>query len=251
MLKVENLTVRYGAFTVFENVSLSAEKQEIVGLIGPNGAGKTTLFNAISSFVQSASGKVFLDQKPITGKTPFQLRHLGITRTFQQVNLFEEYSIEENVRMAILPDNLAQRFVFSKNQNEQVRRTLVFSGLYENKDMILKDLPFGLRRIIQLAVASATQPKVLLLDEPAAGLNYQELLGLKRMILKIRQRYHCAVVLIDHNMDFVMDLVERIYVLADQQIIAEGLPAEIKANPLVLKAYLGEDALDGQEDSDA
>ncbi len=240
MLKVENLTISFGGFCVFKDVNLTLIKEKITGLIGPNGAGKTTLFNAISGFVKPKKGKIEVDGIDITTKPIYERRHLGIVRTFQQVKLFENHTVEENLLMALKPQKLKDYFIIDHNSKVKVKRILLFSNLLKYQHIKLKNLPFGIRRFVQVAIAILCKPTYLLLDEPAAGLNYSEQEKLSRLILKTIQKFKCGIIIVDHNMDFIMNLVDDIYVLANKKILAYGKPCEITHNREVIKVYLGE-----------
>jgi len=239
-LRIDNLTVRFGGYTVFEKISFEIQKGETIGLIGPNGAGKTTVFNAVSGLVIPREGDIFVGGISLKKKKQEDRIRLGIARTFQQVQLFPEYTLEENLLMSCRPDHFLKFFYYAAAEKEKVRSMLLFSHFYEDRHKKLKDMPFGIRRLIQVTCSAIAEPSFLLLDEPGAGLNFQEIERLNRLLLKIQQRFGTGILMIDHNMDLVMGISEKIHVLADQKILATGTPQEIRSNELVLKAYLGD-----------
>jgi branched-chain amino acid transport system ATP-binding protein len=241
--------MQFGGLTAVSEFTVHVDKGEIVGLIGPNGAGKTTIFNVITGIYVPTSGEIFLEEKNISGKKPHVITAAGIARTFQNIRLFGKMSVLENVMAACwlrekpnlfesvlhLPGYLAKE----KRSREFAREMLQTVGLLENAEDISVSLPYGKQRRLEIVRALATEPKLLLLDEPAAGMNPRESLELMDFIRLIREQYHIAVFLIEHHMQVAMGLCERLYVLDYGLTIAEGPPAEIKRNKKVIDAYLG------------
>lgn len=255
ILSVKNLTKNFGGLCANSNINMEVEKDELVGLIGPNGAGKTTLFNMLTGVYEPSEGEIIIDfdgsEKQIGGKKPYIITRLGIARTFQNIRLFKELSVLDNVKIAMHKDvkyNVAQAiFRTPKYFKEEARiqkeatRILGILKLDDKKDEIASNLPYGEQRRLEIARALATNPKLLFLDEPAAGMNPQETLELTELIRFIKKEFQISVVLIEHDMSLVMNLCERIYVLDYGKMIASGKPQEIANNPRVIEAYLGEE----------
>jgi len=249
LLECLNVTKRFFGFTALDNVSLQINKGELVGLIGPNGSGKTTLFNCITGFLSPENGDIVFNGKKITGWAPFKIALSGITRTFQIVRLFREMSVIDNTIMALQQYQSESVFksVFrfpSARKKESVAREralelLEFLGLTHLKDEKAKNLSYGQQKLLSLAMALMPKPSILLLDEPAAYVNPTLTNKIKKYIKMLNQQGQ-TIFLIEHNMNVVMDLCERIIVLSAGQKIAEGTPAEIKDNPRVIDAYFGE-----------
>jgi len=234
MLEVKNVSMHFGGLAAVSNASFEIKKGEILGLIGPNGAGKTTLFNVINGFYNPTKGEVLYNGKRISGLKPHKICERGLARTFQIVKPLQRMSVLDNV--------IASAFLRSKNKSEAraiAEETLKFTGLYEDRDVISKGLPLGKRKRLEIARALATKPDMLLLDESCAGLNPSELNESIDIIKKIRDR-GITILIIEHHMKVIMSISDRIVVLSYGEKIAEGTPAEISNNQLVIEAYLGE-----------
>jgi branched-chain amino acid transport system ATP-binding protein len=235
-------------------VSIRVEDHKITALIGPNGAGKTTLFNCISGVYVPASGEVILDGVHLEGKMGYQINKAGIARTYQVINLFWKMSVIENVLVGMhsrLKSNFWDCILHTKKKREEEKRILAkahewleFVGLDQYAHAPAGSLSYGKQRLLEIIRGLASDPKVILLDEPAAGMNPQETAELMKLISFIRKEFHLTILLIEHDMHLVMGICERIAVLDYGRSIAEGLPEEIKRNPAVIKAYLGEEALE-------
>lgn len=249
LLEVSGLTKKYKGLTAVSDYSLNMKQGEIRGLIGPNGAGKTTTFNLLTSMVQSTSGTIQLDGKNITGMRPDEIAQLGICRTFQNIRLFKELTVLENVLITVqikkkynLLSALLSLPSFLKEEKQltgQALGLLDTMGLLYAKDQKARSLPYGEQRKLEIARALGVKPRLLLLDEPAAGMNPRESIELMELIRGLRERYNLTILLIEHDMHFVMNLCERIQVLNYGKLIAEGTAEEVRNNPEVISAYLG------------
>ena len=271
VLHIENITMQFGGVVAVNNLNLDVNKGEIIALIGPNGAGKTTAFNCVTGVYEPTNGKIdfmgetIVENHPqgkmkkiyagenmgmydkVVSLTPDVITGKGIARTFQNIRLFSKLSVFENVIIA--KHMRAKQNFFSaalhlngaeeKRMREETMALLEEQGLDKYKDDVAGSLPYGIQRRLEIARALATEPKLLLLDEPAAGMNPQETLELADFIVEIRKKYDLSVFLVEHHMDLVMNISDRIYVLDFGKLIAEGVPSEIQNNVKVIDAYLG------------
>ena len=247
ILECIDLGVTFGGLKAVDNFNIAIGRTEIAGLIGPNGAGKTTIFNLLTKVYQPTHGTILLDGKDIHGMTTTQVNRAGIARTFQNIRLFSKLSVFENVLIAkhMLRTSNVFSATFRLNakeeaqQREEVLELLKIVGLDDVREELATSLPYGKQRRLEIARALATNPKLLLLDEPAAGMNPQETMELAAFIREIRDGFHKTVLLIEHHMDLVMDIADRIYVIDFGKLIASGTPEEIQNNQRVIDAYLG------------
>lgn len=253
LLKVDDVSMVFGGLRAVSNLSMHIDEGELIGLIGPNGAGKTTAFNMITGVYTPTEGKVYFNGQQSSGKKSYQVTQMGMARTFQNIRLFSELSVIDNVKIAYnmhVTYNLADAIVrdgkyLSEEEfiTQKALDLLKIFHLEEEAHEVAKNLPYGKQRRLEIARALATEPKLLLLDEPAAGMNPQETKELMEMIRWIRKEFNLSILLIEHDMGLVMGVCERIYVLEYGMKIAEGTPEEIKHNTRVIEAYLGEEVI--------
>ncbi len=251
VLKTDNITMRFGGLTAVSEFNLDMKEGEIVGLIGPNGAGKTTCFNMITGVYRPTEGSVQCMGIDITGKKPHEITKLGIARTFQNIRLFKDLSVLDNVLVAghmRLNSNLFSSIVrtpdYVRKENAMYEKSMALLkevGLEKEADEVSTSLPYGKQRRLEIARALATEPKILLLDEPAAGMNPQESIELMEFIHDVRDKFKVSILMIEHHMQVIMGVCEKIYVLDYGVTIAQGNPREIQNNQKVIEAYLGVD----------
>lgn len=273
VLQIDKMTMQFGGVVAVNGLSMHIDRDEIVALIGPNGAGKTTAFNCVTGVYKPTNGQVRFDGKLIVsnhpqgkmkalykgrdeGKytelvetTPDRITKLGLARTFQNIRLFKTQTVFENVLIATHLHRTSNLFTATLRLNhreekalrEEALHLLEVVGLQDERDELATSLPYGRQRRLEIARALATRPRLLLLDEPAAGMNPQETEALAQFILEIKQRFGLTIFLIEHHMDLVMDISQRIYVIDFGRLIASGSPAEVQDNPDVITAYLGVD----------
>ena len=249
VLEARHLGIEFGGLKAVDDFNLTIGKTEIAGLIGPNGAGKTTVFNLLTKVYEPTSGAVLINGKDLHGMSIVQASRLGIARTFQNIRLFDKMTVEENVRIGLHNQikydmftgilRLPRYWKQEKRQHERAMELLDIFGMQDLADEQAGSLPYGAQRRLEIVRALATEPKLLLLDEPAAGMNPHETEELMENIAKIRDRFQIAILLIEHDMSLVMGVCEGICVLNFGRIIAKGTADEIQANPAVIEAYLG------------
>lgn len=250
MLDVKNLSISFGGLKAVDDFSITIEKGQLYGLIGPNGAGKTTIFNLLTGVYKPDGGRILLDGKDITGHKAIQINQAGIARTFQNIRLFKELSVLDNVKVGLHNHHkystlsgilrLPSYYKVEKEMDERAMELLKVFDLDKEFDYKASNLPYGKQRKLEIARALATEPKLLLLDEPAAGMNPNETAELMKTIRFVREHFDMTVLLIEHDMKLVSGICERLTVLNFGHMLAEGPTSEVLSNPEVIKAYLGE-----------
>lgn len=251
LLDLDNVFIVFGGLRAVSNLSMHIDEHELIGLIGPNGAGKTTAFNLITGVYVPTEGDITFNGVRINGKKSYQVTQLGMARTFQNIRLFSELPVIDNVKIAYhmhigynLPEAIFRTRKYVQEENEVTKKAMELLTIFHLEDHaydLAKNLPYGAQRRLEIARALATEPKLLLLDEPAAGMNPQETKELMEMIRWLRDHFHLAILLIEHDMGLVMGVCQRIYVLEYGLCIASGTPDEIRRNKRVIEAYLGEE----------
>lgn len=253
MLQTKNLSISFGGLKAVDDVNITINKKELYGLIGPNGAGKTTIFNLLTGVYQPTAGKFFLDGEDLTGKKQEMINRKGIARTFQNIRLFNNMTVISNVMVGLHNDpkyksnpftsmlRLPEHFAAEKKMRERAKELLDIFGLKEERNSLACNLPYGKQRKLEIARAMATNPKLLLLDEPAAGMNPQETAELMDTIKFINKEFDMTILLIEHDMKLVAGICEKLTVLNFGQVLAQGETTEVLNNPEVITAYIGED----------
>jgi branched-chain amino acid transport system ATP-binding protein len=243
ILQTRDLSKSFGALAAVQDVSLAIEAGSLHSIIGPNGAGKTTLFNLLTGTFPPTSGRILLDRQDVTGTPAHRIAHLGLSRSFQRTNVFPAFSLLQNVWIAAFATGRSWKGLLFRSTdrypeaNERARQALSDVGLEKKAHQLAREISHGEQRQLELAIALAAQPRVLLLDEPAAGLSPEETRRMVALVRSLKGRY--TIVLIEHKMDIIMSVSDRISVMHFGRLIAEGAPAEIQRNPEVRRAYLG------------
>lgn len=250
LLEVKNLSISFGGLKAVDNFHINIEKGQLYGLIGPNGAGKTTIFNLLTGVYKPNAGSIVLDDVNITGKSTIEINQAGIARTFQNIRLFKDMSVLDNVKAGLHNHHkystvegifrLPRYFKIEKEMDEEVMNLLKVFDLDKECDFKASNLPYGKQRKLEIARALATEPKLLLLDEPAAGMNPNETAELMDTIRFVRDNFNMTVLLIEHDMKLVSGICEKLTVLNFGQVLREGATSDVLHDPEVIKAYLGE-----------
>lgn len=250
LLEVNNLSISFGGLRAVDNFNISIEKGKLYGLIGPNGAGKTTVFNLLTGVYKPNEGIITLDGKNITGKKTIEVNRAGIARTFQNIRLFKDLSVIDNVKIGLHNHNsyatifgilrLPKFYKIEKQMTEKAMELLKVFGLEEEADILASNLPYGKQRKLEIARALATEPKLLLLDEPAAGMNPNETQELMETIRFVRDKFDMTILLIEHDMRLVSGICEELTVLNFGHVLCQGETSAVLNDPEVIKAYLGE-----------
>ena len=250
LLETESLGISFGGLRAVDNFNITIEKEQLYGLIGPNGAGKTTIFNLLTGVYKPDKGTIRLDGQDMVGKRTIDINKAGIARTFQNIRLFKNMSVIDNVKVGLHNHHpyhtvsgilrLPSYFRVEKEMTERAMELLKVFGLEKESDYLAANLPYGKQRKLEIARALATDPKLLLLDEPAAGMNPNETSELMDTICFVRDNFHMTILLIEHDMKLVAGICERLTVLNFGQILAEGKTSDVLNDPQVIKAYLGE-----------
>ena len=252
LLKVENLEKRFGGITALDGYSVEISAGELVGLIGPNGAGKTTVFNLLSGVLSPTRGRIYFNGRDTTGRRPDENTALGIARTFQNIRLFKELSVIDNIKIAFhmrlgkgFWQTLLHTPAYRQAEREMDRRAAEFLALFDLtaiRDTTAKNLPYGLQRRVEIARAMATRPRLLLLDEPSAGLNPSETDELQRILQKIHADYGLTIFLVEHDMKLIMGICQKIQVIDRGRMLSFGRPDDVRRDQRVIEAYLGKSA---------
>ena len=250
LLSIKNLGIQFGGLRAVDEFNLEIEKGELYGLIGPNGAGKTTVFNMLTGVYKPTAGEIVLDGKNITGKKQIEINKLGVARTFQNIRLFSQLSVLDNVKAGLHNQykystfsgifRMPTYFKNEKKMNERAMELLKVFDLQDEADFLASNLPYGKQRKLEIARALATTPKLLLLDEPAAGMNPNETAELMDTIKFVRKEFDMTILLIEHDMRLVSGICEKLTVLNFGKVLAQGKTSEVLSNPEVITAYLGE-----------